>query len=121
MELIRIFAILVPAVFLLRFLTQKLNIFSAIDKYDVSSRGIVIDSKQYEGLIGRLSYYPLVEYTYNGKTYREYSTIPDVPLPKNKYFEVGAEIRIYINSKNPSEFSAKYIRGMGGNTEPGQV
>lgn len=113
-SILLMFAVLAAGAFLLAFLTRKLGIFSSIDKYDVRLTAKIIDLKPYEKFGGLGLYYPLLEYTFEGRTYREYSAIPDSPREVNAYLEIGAETRVFVNSEKPEEVSVKYIKGMGG-------
>lgn len=84
-------------------------------KYDVQSTGKILDKKPYEKGIG--VYYVLLEYTYEGQTYREYTRTAANPGPWNNYLELGSVIRIFINSQDPTDvYCSKYINGMGSKT-----
>lgn len=85
------------------------------NKYDYQSTGKVLGRKPYEK--NNRVYYVLLEYSYEGQLYREYTRYAINPEPCNNYLEPGSEIRIFINSKDPTDvYCGKYINGMGSKT-----
>lgn len=108
------FLLLAAAAAVLFFVSKKLGFGKNIDKYDVMRPGTVLEISQYGNNPGL--YNVLVEYSFGDQTYREWSSMPAVPSSINSYLEPGSEIRVYVNSRNPSDVSAKHINGMGSKT-----
>lgn len=88
-------AIAIPVIVLAYFLLN-----SQYSKFDVRSRGVIKELKPYKNMHNY--YNVLLEYTYEGIVYREYSVYPTYPKVSNKQLEIGAEVTIYINSKDPT-------------------
>ena len=75
--------------------------------HTVDMTGIILETKDYDNI--SLNLRAKVRYTYQGVTYEEYSGNGALPLQNNHYLEVGSEVKIRVNPKNPSDFYLKDV------------
>lgn len=105
------FLLMIPVLLLVY---RRLTVQTA--KYDVESTGRIVGRKP-NGRFGG-TYYVQLEYVYQGHAYREFTRYAVGPGPWNGDLAEGAVIRIYINSRDPSDvYCGRRISGMGGKTK----